>query len=164
MKEWLENLAPRERMMVIGGAIALAVLLFYAMVWDPLSSGVNELRAEVESQRETLRVMRRSADEVKALRAASGGKGTRGLGGRSLLAVVDQSARSTGLGPALKRVEPEGQDDVRVRLEGASFDAMIGWLAGLAKDSQIFATSLSIERTDASGRVNVRLTLHTESG
>jgi len=164
MKEWLANLAPRERTMFIGGAIALALLLFYAMVWGPLASGVKELRAEVESQRETLRIMRKSAAEVKALRAAGGGNSARGLGGRSLLAVVDQSARSTGLGSALKRVEPEGKDDVRVRLEGASFDAMIGWLSGLATNSQIFATSLSIEQTDASGRVNVRLTLHTDNG
>lgn len=164
MKEWLENLAPRERMMLAGGVVVLVLLLFYSLVWDPLSSGVRDLRAEVEAQRDTLQVMRRSATEVKALRAVSGGAAARGLGGRSLLAVVDQSARSSGLGPALKRVEPEGKDNVRVRLEGASFDAMIGWLSGLAKKSQVFATSLSIERTDAPGRVNVRLTLHTGNG
>ena len=31
-----------------------------------------------------------------------------GLGGRSLLAVVDQSARAGGLGNAIKRIEPDG--------------------------------------------------------
>lgn len=162
MKAWLENLAPRERMMLAGGAAALALLLFYALVWSPLRSGVTELGADVESQRETLRFMRKSAAEVKALRTA-GGSGAAGLGGQSLLALVDRSARSKGLGPALKRVEPEGKNNVRVRLEGASFDAMVGWLAAMARSNGIYASSMSIERTDATGRVNVRLTLHTDS-
>lgn len=162
MKEWLANLAPRERRILVGGAVALVLLLFYLVVWQPLHTGVAQMRSSVAEQRDTLRWMREAAAEVKSL-ATSGGQGGAGLGGRSLLAVVDQSARSSNLGPALKRVEPEGQDSVRVRLEGASFDAMVGWLSGLARGSQVFATSLSIERADANGQVDARLTLHTDS-
>ena len=162
MKEWLANLAPRERRILVGGAVVLVVLLFYVLVWEPLHAGVAQMRTAVAEQRDTLRWMHEAAAEVKSL-AASGGQGGGGLGGRSLLAVVDQSARSANLGPALKRVEPEGQASARVRLEGASFDAMVGWLTGLARSSQVFATSLSIERADANGQVDARLTLHTDS-
>jgi general secretion pathway protein M len=162
VKEWLANLAPRERRILAGGAVALVLLLFYLVIWQPLHSGVAQMRTSVAEQRDTLRWMREAAAEVKSL-ATSGAQGGAGLGGRSLLAVVDQSARSSNLGPALKRVEPEGQNSVRVRVEGASFDAMVGWLSGLARSSQVFATSLSIERADASGQVDARLTLHTDS-
>lgn len=162
MKEWLANLAPRERRIMVGGAVVLVLLLFYLIIWQPLHTGVAQMRTSVAEQRDTLRWMREAAAEVKSL-ATSGGQGSAGLGGRSLLAVVDQSARSSNLGPALKRVEPEGQNSVRVRLEGASFDAMVGWLSGLARSSQVFATSLSIERADANGQVDARVTLHTDS-
>ena len=58
MKEWLENLAPRERRVLVGGTVALVLLLFYLIIWQPLHTGVAQLRTSVAEQRDTLRWMR----------------------------------------------------------------------------------------------------------
>ncbi len=45
--------------------------------------------------------------------------------GRSLLALVDATARASGVGEALLRVEPVSAAQVRVYFEGAGFDALV---------------------------------------
>lgn len=158
MREWWEALATRERLIVIVGGALLTLILLWALLWQPLVSSVRDMEREVAAQRENLRWMQEAAAELQQLRGS--GAQAAGLGGRSLLAVADQSARGAGLGNGLKRIEPEGADAVRVRLEGVSFDAVVGWLAGLSRDAGVLASSIAIERGAATGQVNVRLTLH----
>lgn len=158
MREWWDALATRERLILIAGSALLTLILLWALLWQPLVGSVRELESEVATQRDNLRWMQQSAAELQQLRG-SGALAAAGLGGRSLLAVADQSARSAGLGNGLKRIEPEGADAVRVRLEGVSFDAMVGWLDGLSREAGVFASSIAIERGAALGQVNVRLTL-----
>jgi general secretion pathway protein M len=102
--------------------------------------------------------MQRSAQQLAELKQSGGAEPT-GLGGRSLLAVTDSTARAGGLGDALKRVEPEGRDNVRVWLDGASFDVLLKWLATLSTTHGIQVDSATLERSETAGRVNARLTL-----
>ena len=78
------------------------------------------------------------------------------------MAVVDQSARSGGLGNAIKRIEPDGSRGVKVWLEGVAFDPMILWLGKLTKSFRIEPTMITLEPI-GSGRVNARLTLQEPS-
>jgi general secretion pathway protein M len=158
MKEWWDGLAARERLMLAGGAVALVLVLLWALLWQPLVDRVGEMETEVAAQRENLRWMQNAAAELQQLRG-SGAQATAGLAGRSLLAVADQTARGAGLGNGLKRIEPESGDAVRVRLEGVAFDDVVVWLDGLAREAGVLATSIAIERGSAPGQVNVRLTL-----
>lgn len=158
MRAWLESLAPRERLMVIAAAAAVLLLLVYSLVWSPLRGGYLELRDSVAGQRDTAVWMQESAQTLARLRQS--GAGSKGLGGQSLLALADSTARAGGLASALKRVEPEGAASVRVWLDGASFDQVIQWLNGLADRYGVNADTVSLERVaDAAGRVNARLTL-----
>ena len=158
MKDWLDNLESRERMMLAAGAVLLALLLLYALVWAPFRSGYHSLQESVSEQRDTALWMQGSAQTIQRLRSSSGAA-AKGLGGRSLLAVTDSTARAGGLGPALKRVEPEGGNSVRVWLEGASFDVLIKWLGTLSTQHGVDADSVTLERNEAAGLVNARLTL-----
>jgi len=158
MREWLEGLEPRERLLVIAGTGLLAVFLVFALVWLPLHSGYKDLRARVAEQHDTIAWMQRSVKQIEQLKR-SGGTAVTGLGGRSLLAVTDSTARAGGLGTELKRVEPEGKDSVRVWLDGASFDVLVKWLGTLSATHGIHVDNATLERNDAPGRVNARLTL-----
>ena len=158
MKAWLENLDPRERMMVAAGGALFVLFLLYIMVWSPLHSGYDTMKETVEEQRATALWMQQSAQTLKGLKG-SAGSAAQGLGGRSLLSVADSTARAGGLGPALKRVEPEGSDSVRVWLEGAPFDVLVKWLGTLSTIHGVNAETVTMERSDATGRVNARLTL-----
>lgn len=157
MKDWFLGLEPRERLLVSGGAVVVLLLLLYLMIWEPISSSYQALNDGVAAQKETLLWMQQAAAELKQLQR-SGSGAARGLGGRSLLAVVDQSARSGGLGPAIKRIEPEGSKAVKVWLEAVAFDPMILWLGKITRSFQVETSLITIEPL-GDGRVNARLTL-----
>ena len=158
MKAWLYSLEPRERMMLAAGTALLLLFLLYILVWSPLHSGYDDLKNKVKEQRATALWMHESAQTLGRLKRSSN-RPPKGLGGKSLLSVADSTARAGGLGPALKRVEPEGSDSVRVWLDGAPFDVVMKWLGTLSTIHGVNAETVTMERSDAAGRVSVRLTL-----
>lgn len=157
MKDWFAGLERRERMLVAGGGAVLLVLLLYMMIWEPIAGSYRALQDGVAEQKQTLVWMKQAAAELQLLQRSGSGT-ARGLGGRSLLSVVDQSARSGGLGPSIKRIEPEGGKGVKVWLEGVAFDPMILWLGKITRAYQIETSIITIE-PQGGGRVNARLTL-----
>ena len=157
MKDWLLRLEPRERLLVGGGAVVLVLLLLYLLIVEPVANRYAALQDGVAEQRKTLVWMQQAAQQVQVLKRSAPGGG-RGLGGRSLLAVVDQSARSAGLGDAIKRIEPDGAKGVKVWLEGVAFDPMVLWLGNITTTYQIETSLITIE-PQGNGRVHARLTL-----
>ncbi len=158
MKAWWQGLAPRERLLLGGGGLAALMLLGWALLWAPFSQRLAELGDSVSEQRAAYEAMREDAGRIRRLQA-DGGAPSIGLGGRSLLAVVDQSVRASRLAPALRHLEPEGGDRVRLRLEAAAFDDLVLWLDQLRARHGIRAEALDAEATGVPGRVDVRLTL-----
>ena len=158
MRAWWSALALREQRMLAVGAIVVALMLGWALVWHPLAQKRGELRDAVDAQRRDLAYIRVETVEVERLRAA----GTHSRGdrqGRSLLALADATARAGGLEGALRRVEPVGASSVRVSFESARFDALIAWIENLTRDYGIEATDFSADRADGVGLVNARVTL-----
>lgn len=158
MNEFWENLSISERRTAIAGAVLLGLILIYAVVWRPLDNQVERLEESVTSKQQLLVWMQSAASEAKVLQRGQG-PGPQSTAGRSLLALVDQTARQGKLGGALKRVEPRGQDSVRVRLEEASFDHMVTWLGGLQTRYGIVVDSISIDRHEQAGRVDASVLL-----
>ena len=157
MKDWLAGLAPRERIIVYAAAALLAVILVYAILVQPLYSKYDKRVSSVAQQRDTVQWMQQNAVTVSKLKGAN--PAAEGLAGRSLLSVTDAAARAAKLGPALKRVEPEGSDAVRVWLDAAAFDVVVGWLEVMSSRYGADVDTITLERAEAAGRVNVRLTL-----
>jgi general secretion pathway protein M len=157
MKDWLAGLEPRERRLVLIGALVLGLLFVYWILLDPMLSAYRERAAQVEQQRASLAWMQQSAVRIQQLQQASGGG--QGLGGRSLLAVVDGSAREAGLGNSLSRVRPDGALAVRVWFEGVPFDALVEWLGRLEQDYRVQVKLITLERQPQPGRVHAQLTL-----
>ncbi|MGB5062970.1 MAG: type II secretion system protein GspM, partial [Candidatus Competibacter sp.] len=79
--------------------------------------------------------------------------------GRSLLTLVDQTARTAGLKTALKRVTPQGEDKLSAQLDAVEFDKLIPWLGMLERDHHLTIVNLSVDRTGAAGLVNARVIL-----
>jgi general secretion pathway protein M len=157
MKDWFFGLERRERLLFSAGGGLLLLLLLYVMIWEPVADKYASLKANVETQQQTLAWMQQAAAQINALKRNAAGS-AQGLGGRSLLAVVDQSARGGGLAGAIKRIEPDGSKGVKVWLEAAAFDPMIIWLGKLSKSYQIQPSIITLEPI-GNGRVNARLTL-----
>ena len=160
-KTWYLQLQTREQRMLAAGAAALVLLLLYALVWRPLTTRQQTLRVTVKEQQATAQWMQQAAREVAQLRAGRPNAG-KVPAGQSLLALVDQSAKNSQLGPAMKRVEPEGQTGVRVWFEQANFDDLVVWLEALQRDYGVHVTTLVVERQEAVGQVNARVGLEGE--
>ena len=159
MKAWFMQLAARERHLVIAGATLLMIFLLYLLVWEPLIKHRQELRKTVKEQQVLVEWMQQASRAAAQLHAARGSTVGKLPAGQSLLAVVDQSAKSSGLGAAMKRVEPEGQDIVRVWFEQAKFDELIRWLEGMQLNFGVGVVSIVLERQDQPGLINARVTL-----
>ncbi|WP_421620800.1 type II secretion system protein M [Alkalilimnicola ehrlichii] len=164
MKERLlahwQGLEPRERRILLAGALVLALLLPWGGIWLPLSDRAETLRGEVAEARAQQAWMAAAAERVRQAGGATAVPGEGRAG--SLLGRVDRSAGDYGLGERLERLQPDGDQRVRVWLERADFDQMLYWLDALA-ETGVRVHALSLEPLDAPGRVNARLTLESES-
>ncbi|MDX9739851.1 MAG: type II secretion system protein M [Gammaproteobacteria bacterium] len=150
------RLGARDRLLLLVGGILLSLLLFLFAIWMPLDQRVERLRETVDRQLALRAWMAESAEEVRRLKASDPGQR---VADQSLLAFTDRTAREAGLAGAMRRVEPEGNDRVRIVLEQAGFDAVTAWLEQLAGRFRVRIASITVERREEPGLVNVRVIL-----
>ena len=158
MKAWWSALAERDRRMLSVGGLVVAALLFWAVWFDPLLQSRRSLVDGVQQAEADLVYMQAASQRLAALQS-TGTASVFDRGGRSLLALVDASAREAQLANALKRVEPVSSGRVSVWLEAASFDAMAVWLEQLQSRYGIRAEEFSVSRAVAPGQVEARIVL-----
>lgn len=150
-----EALEPRERRFILAAVGVLVVTLVIVAIVQPLHRYRNDLAERVESERELVSWMRGAVDVLRA----RGPVAAAPVAGGSLLAMTDSSLRDAGLAQSIRRIQQEGDDAVRVRLESASFDQVMLWLESLKEGAGVIASEMSVERADGPGLVNVTLTL-----
>lgn len=158
MREWYENLAQRERWIVTGGALVLALMMYFLLVWDPLSQKAARLNGDIENARELVIFMQSTRQQVAKLGGRNATASTANSG-RSLLSDVDSSSKRNGLGDKIKRIQPEGQTSVRLWIEGVSFDQLVNWMNQLQSQMGIVLSDGSLDKDDVAGTVKARLTL-----
>jgi len=156
MREWFENLQPRERLILVVGVVVSVLVLLYAGVWYPLQRDLQRLERSVAEQNQNVTWLRTAAQEVRQLRSSTT---RRQVSSAPLLTLVEQSARQAGLGATLSRVEPQGNSQARVWLEAAPFDAMVVWLGQLRASQGITVESVVLDPQKDRGVVNARLVL-----
>jgi general secretion pathway protein M len=161
MKNWWNGLTARERWIVGSGVLLSLILVGYGLIWQPWQRALGDLRQAVANQRRDLAWMQQAVMEVKQLGTAATGAATKPTGapGQSLLTLVDQSAKKAGLGTVLKRVEPQGSEQLRVQLEGVGFDELIRWLGTLEREYAVRIDTATVDRRSESGRVDARIVL-----
>jgi len=149
------SLTERERRMaIIGGGVAVALLLLGIIL--PLNRSVSRAHARVEHKQADLAWMRSVTPQL----AGSGSAVAQPATQESLLVVVDRAARDAGLGSSLTSSEPSGAGGLRVRLDKAPFDILVGWLARLADQHSIRVESASID-SSGPGLVSAAVVLRT---
>ncbi len=161
MNTWWESLSARERVLLGVASVVVLSGFFYFFLWRPVLNQVHSLQEAVAEERTEMTWMTQAAAEVRALR---GVVVTEKHSGESLLSLIDRSARAAGMGSNLNRVEPEGNDKVRLWLNDVAFDVLIPWLAELHKSQGVTPESMVAERQSIPGQVNARLVLVAVGG
>ncbi|HWX68718.1 MAG TPA: type II secretion system protein M [Steroidobacteraceae bacterium] len=152
--EAIAALSPRERRLLLAGAIAAAAILIFGML-IPLDRSVSHAQERLAKKRTDLSWMQTVAPQIAVLPPTSVANG------ESLLVIVDRSARESGLASALSGSEPGSAGNLSVRLEKAPFDALVGWLARLGQQNGVTVDSAIIEKSGTPGLVNANIVLHT---
>ena len=155
IRQWLGGLAPRERNLVYLAAALLCVAIIYFAIVLPVTSAAKQRTARVEQKTADLAWMRQVAPQVMAAAAAGGGTAN----SESLVVLVDRTAREAGIGSAIRDQSPAGDTGLQLRLEGASFDVLVAWLASLQQQYGVRVDAAMIGSANAPGLVNASLTL-----
>ena len=126
LKSRWHGLQTREQQILRYSAVILGVLLFYLLIIDPVYSGRDNAEQRLRSAQEAFSVAQRQASDLKAALSHPGASES-----GSLLTEVESSAQQQGLRNALRRLQPSGNDQIQVSLEGASYDQLVQWLSSL---------------------------------
>ncbi len=158
MKQWFNQLAPRERRALIIGIVALGGIIMYFMLWEPFTTERTQLENIISSQKATLDWMNETAAEVQQLRNQSKTSSVK-TRKQSLLSLIDKSTRTGALSKANKRIEPKGERQVRVNFKEVSFTELMRWLGQLHNQHQVQVSTITIEPQHTPDKVKVRLIL-----
>jgi general secretion pathway protein M len=152
--QYLQRLAPRERRILLAGAVAAGLLIIVATVL-PLQRSVAAVEQRVERKRDDLQWLRSMAPQLAGLQGSAPPPLR-----ESLVVVVDRSARESGLAKSLVGSQPSGDGGLNVRLDQTPFDTLIVWLSQLRERYGVRVDSATIDAGKGSGNVTATLVLH----
>ncbi len=152
-QQYFQQRSRREQRIALLGAIAALLLLVLAIVL-PLQRRVGAVEERVERKRDDLLWLRSMAPQLAGLRTSAPPQLH-----ESLVVLVDRTARQSGLDHALAGSQPSGNGGLNVRLEQASFDALVAWLAQLRDNYGVWVDSAVVDAANNAGTVNASLVL-----
>lgn len=155
LKQRIQSLTERERIILGAGIVCTILILVYAFVWQPWQEELRRLRTQVPLKQETLQWMQQQADQVGPLLQKEAIR--KQANSRPLLTVIEGSAQRSGLGAYIRRMAPGEDDQVQIWLTDVEFDKWITWLEQLRKLG-IEVNTASVNRTK-DNRVSIRVTL-----
>jgi general secretion pathway protein M len=155
VRAWYESLAERERRLVLVAGVFVAIALLWLLLVLPLHTITAKRAARVEKKTADLVWMRSMAPQVAAARNS----GSATYSNESLVVLIDRTARQAGLGSSLRDQSPNGQHSLRLRLESASFDSLVAWLALLQQQHGVAVETANVDVGSAPGLVNASVTV-----
>lgn len=151
------NVSDRDKRLLAAGGFVLMLILGYFLLYEPLSNDNRRLRAALERQDIDLAWMRQASRSLRdrpVVQAAAAAD-------EPLLVIADRTIQAAGLKQQLKRIQPDGDDKIRLWLEHASFGAVIKWLDTMQRQHGIRVDAATVDRQEATGVVNAKLVLVT---
>lgn len=155
MMNWYHSLASRERQFVSLGFLFVVFAGLYVFAYEPLDKALNESRTKLALKQGAWSKMVRITDEYKTL--GSTNKRPVSDDKRSLLSIIDKSGASVGIKSSIKRLTPEGDKKVRVRVEDVAFDQLMKWLVTNSTRNSIHAELFMARKENQNGKVNATI-------
>jgi len=152
---WYVKLSPRDKRILRIGCVAVGLILAL-WIMLPLHRNLTLAREQLRQQQEDLDWMRGVGP---TLAAAGPGQAAAAPGTESLVVVIDRSARESGLAKAITGSTPSGNGAMRVQLENADFNLLLGWLHRLNTQQGLHIEDATITGNGGAGLVNVSVQL-----
>lgn len=151
-----QQINPRERLVISGGALLLLIIIVYFYLWQPLSQERLRLRASLPQLKLSAAQMRANVDEVMRLKA---NLNQAPQSAQSLHTMLEQSAAAYKLRESMSQLNTEGDNRIRLSMASVPFDDWIQWLAQLQTQYRIRLESCRVEGLAQPGMVKVEAVL-----
>jgi general secretion pathway protein M len=159
MKAWWMSLQTRERMILTVAAIILILILIYLLIIEPYLESRAMLANNIQGDQQTLVWMQQASGQVNQLRAGTSSRVRAGKDKRSLLAVVDISAKRSKIHTNIQRMEPQGENGIKLTIDDVDFDKLIHWIGSIQLTQGVNVTRATVSRSDTPGLIDARLSL-----
>lgn len=144
------GLQPRERAILLGGAVVVLALVLWGVL-HRVDRATVSLRDTVTNQQQLL---------VDLARLQGGGQNTPSSGQSNeptLVTLITTTASAKGL--TFPRTRPDGADAINVSFQNASFDSLLAWLVMLETQRGISVETASFSSAREPGLVSGQIFL-----
>lgn len=153
-QQWWQQREPRERLALSVLGVALGVTLVWMVLVQPLLAFHADARRDYLQQTRLLNWME---DNAPAIRQRQGQARPRPAAAGDWVAQLSRSATNGGV--ILRGFNPEGDNAVRIQIEGQPFDNVMIWLQYLEQEQGIVVSMAEFSATSNPGLINLRATL-----
>jgi len=116
-------------MIVLIVGVLFLIGMFYAFIWYPMASGLDNSRTLINSKRDTLQKVQVASTNLRSLSGAASNPSL-DAGNKETYSLIDERIRAGGLSKP-DRVEPVGDNGARVQFSEVEFDKLVMVLAEL---------------------------------
>ena len=141
----LDNLSAREKIIVTGGGALAALLLLWALFLEPAARERKETAQKIETKKNELAQSKELARKVMEAKSRFGALETRlaAAEGPSLISVVENLAKSSGIKSNVTTMEPQPpteldrylESSVNIKMEKVSLSGLIDFLTIASRQS-----------------------------
>lgn len=152
LKTWWFGLSSRERQMLIAAFMILTFGGFYAFVYQPLNSKLDQAQEQLTSEQSLNAWLVNKANTITTLRS-QGAVGLKATDSDSPLnQVISTTAQRYNVD--LIRMQPR-ENMIQVWVQPLSFNALVNWLDELNKNQGLDVLYLDVKEGSAPGMVEV---------
>lgn len=158
IKSWWENLAEREKKMVLVAGIFLAIFIFYTFLWSPLSSSVSQLKFHVNENRALLRYLEKASVKIDRYQS-EGVTATVNPSTQNILLAVEETLSRHQLSSYLKQVQQPQKNQIQLVFNNVPLDQWMGWLQECLSTQEMVIVSMQVTRSATPGGAVISLVL-----
>jgi general secretion pathway protein M len=149
---WNERSA-RERAILVGGAVAVALVALYLFLWQPGLAASRRLSATLPKLRAQVELMRMQQVEIAKLRKSVGAAAQ----GGDLRALLQSSGARAPFAKSM-RIDATSGERVTLAVNGADFDDWLRWVAEAQRETGARLERCRINALEAPGMVRAEAT------
>lgn len=152
IKRW-QSLNLRERRLVGGGALVVALAILYFVMFEPAWIGRERLRQELPQLREQVAKMESLSLEAKSLANIR----TTTKAQAVVRAELQRSLTAAGL--ANQSSVDAGSDIMKVKFDQVTMESVLNWLYGATRDVKVRVVDVKVVKDVDPGRVTATVSL-----
>lgn len=157
MKEWWDNLALREKQMLLLGFFFISAAIIYFFMWSPLSEKEENLRHQIQRNNELLSWMQETDKQILTIEKKTPIQPSRTK--KSLLGFVQENINGSTLKENLTQLHQFETDSVQLVFQKVEFDKLITWLIKMTQQEGLTITQMSVTPSASAGIVQADLVL-----